>query len=728
MSSSTISSIIGLFNITSALILAFFAINGLIVIFCGRSRLNILRGKMFLSAFCVAALVAFVLETVCFNYKHYLKYFAGDEFHTTEVSSQDSTVLLTSDESVLAKMWVSKNADSTIALRGITFTNVDRKVTSLFVLSDFKRYGQIETLIRWTDEENVREFKKTFYRALPHEDYTAVQTCGKVSEFTLIFSGEFSFEEISKIAVNKRIPFYFSGLRLFVVSLLFFAIIMFAHKPLRAKAAYYLFEYKFDPANKKQNIVYALLVGMIVFFSWFCVYTSASESFSNSPQNNQYNRYLVDAFIAGRTNIDFGHPEKLLNAERPYSHTWLTSNGYENGVDWSWDIAYYKGKFYTYYGPVPAVLLYLPYKLITGNYLSHCTGVFVFAAIAVFFLALLWRFSVIKYMPNARFAFYALSFSALFFVSHLFAGLRYPSVWTIGQVAGFAFIAAGTFLLLKSVDKENINYLKLFFACLCFALAVGCRPNMVLMSILVPAVLWKRRSWRLAVFIMVPYIMVAIPLCVYNYVRFESVFQFGQKYCIAIINIPAAQLLNPLGKIHRMLITFIFYLFRLYRYSFHFPFVELVPPSGLITYAFGFIWIYNSGGGLINFPILFCLIYLFKNIFRKDKRDGICLSSKFFIIATVMLVLYSIIYTFHGRYLLDCIIFFILPSLFCAYYWCDDVCQSAVRLKIIYVLLIASIFVGMFLFVTWSDFLDMFCYDPALYRYLEYSLGIIERF
>ena len=106
-----------------------------------------------------------------------------------------------------------------------------------------------------------------------------------------------------------------------------------------------------------------------------------------------------------------------------------------------------------------------------------------------------------------------------------------------------------------------------------------------------------------------------------------------------------------------------------------------------------------------------------------------------------MIFVYSMTGIFHGRYLVDCAVFFVFSSLFCAYYWCDDkqrVCvavvndvsisQNTVRLKIIYGLLMVSIFVGMFLFVTWSDLLQMYYYDPALYRYLEYSLGVIERF
>ncbi|GBU22775.1 hypothetical protein R80B4_02687 [Fibrobacteres bacterium R8-0-B4] len=731
MESSTIALIIRYFNIASTVVLAFFAIYGLIIIFGKNSRLNAFRGKIFLSAFCVASLLAFAVEIVCFNYKHYLKYFADDEFYTTEVSPQNPTVLLTSDTGVIANMVANDEGGGEVTASGVVFTNIDRRVTSVYVRPVFKNVEQLDMRIWWTDEECTRKFQKKLYKGLPYDNYMAVQLCGNVSKLTVLFPGRNFFDEISEIAVNRQIPFYFSGLRLLVVSLLFFAIILFVYKPLRAKVAYYLFEYKFDPASKKQNLIYAGLVILTLFFSLFSVYTSTSKEYSDTPMNHQYD-FLVDAFIAGRTNIDFGHPEKLLNAQRPYDYYWRLSNGYELGVDWAWDIAYYKGKFYTYYGPVPALLLYLPYKLITGNYLSHNSGIFVFASITVIFLALLWRFLVKKYMPSARFVFYLLSFLTLFFVSHLIGGLRYPTIWSIVQVAGIAFAVAGTFLLLKSVDKENINRLQLFFACLCFALAVGCRPNMLFVSIIVPAVLWKRRSWKLALFIMIPYILVAVPMCFYNYIRFDSIFQFGHKYCTGTGNGMTSHLMNPLGKIHRMFITFIHYLFRPYEYSLHFPFVKLVPPDGLITSNLGFVWLYNSCGGLINFPILFCLFYLFKNIFKKDRPDGLYLSAVFFIIAAIMIILFSKMGIFHGRYLMDCAVFFVLPALFCAYYWCCDgqheVYRSAVRQKIVYGLLAASIFVGLFLFATWSDVLEMLYYDPALYRYLEYSLGIIERF
>jgi len=69
-------------------------------------------------------------------------------------------------------------------------------------------------------------------------------------------------------------------------------------------------------------------------------------------------------------------------------------------------------------------------------------------------------------------AFYLLSFFALFFAGGLFGPLRFTQFYSIVSSAGFMFIVAGAYLLLKSVEREATNLRALFFACLCFALAV----------------------------------------------------------------------------------------------------------------------------------------------------------------------------------------------------------------------------------------------------------------
>lgn len=732
LDSSAIALIIRWFNIVSVAVLAGFAVYGGVAI--ARRK----RPAGFLTAFCAAAILAFAAEAVFFNYAHYLKLFAGEEFSITGISSQNAEL---SDSSVVPKALVYYGENKKVTESSVTLTNLNRKVTSVFIRPKFDSREQLDVRMRWTDESDVgvgvMGFKKTLYKALPHENHIAVHTCGKVSELEIIFPEQTLFDGVDEIAVNRRIPYYFSGLRLLAVSLAFFAAILFAYKPLRAKAAYYLLEYKFDPADRRQTAAYAGLVALTLLFSWFCDYTTTgTKEGHNTPIGLRYNGYLVDALIAGRTNIDHGNPEALLGAQRPHNKWWLRLNGYEGKVEFTGDISYYKGKFYIYYGVVPAALVYLPYKLLTGRYLSHHAGMFAFTAAVLVFMSLLWRLSVARYMPNARFAFAALGYLALFFAGHFFSNVRAPGVHCMVSMAGLAFLMAGAYLLLKSVGKEAVNLLFLFFACLCFALSVGCRPNMALASVLVPAVLWKRRSWGLAAFVLIPYAMVAAPLCAYNYARFGSVFEFGYKYLIGQFD-GTAVTINPIGQLHRALVILVLYLFRLYSYSPHFPFVDLVPPPGLTTYFFGFQIYYNQGGGLINFPIVFCLFYLFKSLFRGDRRGGLRLSAALFAVGAAMVCVYAKIGIFHGRYLVDCAAFFILPSLFCAYYWCDGggsaaaegVSRGAFRLKVVYALLAVSIFVGLCLFAVGPDqYVNAHLRDPALYRYLESSLGLVERF
>jgi len=720
LDSSGIALLIKTFDIIIIHILAFFAVFGIITILIRKSRLNIFRNNMFIQAFCIAALIAFALEATVFNFQHYLKYFADDEFHTIGVSPQDPAVILTSDGTLAELVYIEK--DNNTIWDGIVFKNLNRRVTSIFVQPVFNNIDKIEMQIIWSDERSTTGFSKTLYKGLPHEDHTVIQPHGKVSELKIRFaSGGFS-----QIIINKPVPLYFSGLRLIVVSCIIFAMVSFFNKKLRAKTAYYLFEYRFDPANRKQNRVYAFMVILLIAFLWLSVF-AFTKIHVDFPWLIQHNNFVVDAIIEGRTYFDYGNPEKLLNAERPYDVNWLSANGYKSGSDWVLDWTYYKGKFNSYFGVVPAVLLYLPYKLITGNYLSNQAGVFLFIAIAVVLMAMLWRFLVKKYMPDCRFVFYLLSFLVMFFAIGLPDIVSFPFIYTIVQAAAFMFAVAGILLLLKSIDNvEKINHPKLFFACLCFALIVGCRPSLIFISLLVPAILWRYRSLKLLLFIMVPYIMIAIPLCWYNYIRFDSIFEFGVNYHVSLENTGAYNLINPIGKAIRLFISSSLYLLLPNSYSLQFPFVEYLRTVPNIK--LGSFIIPGVGGGMVNYPIVFCLFYMFKNITNKNRPAAFNLMSLFLMVAIVLILTISLFLGFHGRYIFDFAFFMILPSLFCAYYWYsnqNDVNIRKNRLKIVYALMTASIFIGLFLFVN-NENLGWRHFEPTLYRYLENSLGVIR--
>jgi len=286
------------------------------------------------------------------------------------------------------------------------------------------------------------------------------------------------------------------------------------------------------------------------------------------------------------------------------------------------------------------------------------------------------------------------------------------------------FVIAGVLLLFESVENEKTDRSKLFFSCLCFALAVGCRPNFVFVSLLVPFFLWKYGLWRHLPNVIIPYVAVAVPMCVYNYVRFGSIFEFGLRYNMTNLNVAAFGLASLSEKIVRTYTASLSYLFNMNVYSFFFPYVECLPVNKYIPVP----TFYDRCCGMINFPIVFSLFYYIKSIFLVEKPRVFYISSVFLAIAAVVISVDSWIIGVSGRYMIDFAFFIVLPALFFAYSWCcaanrADVGQSRVRRKAVYVMLALSIFVGLFLFAT-TVTNDATPGDPVLFRYLQQSLGI----
>lgn len=83
----------------------------------------------------------------------------------------------------------------------------------------------------------------------------------------------------------------------------------------------------------------------------------------NPEHRNQYEE-LADAMLEGHLDV---HREDdvsaLLAMENPYD----LGARYEQGIEYRWDHSFYKGHYYVYFGVVPVILLFLPYKLIFGK-------------------------------------------------------------------------------------------------------------------------------------------------------------------------------------------------------------------------------------------------------------------------------------------------------------------------------------------------------------------------
>ena len=89
---------------------------------------------------------------------------------------------------------------------------------------------------------------------------------------------------------------------------------------------------------------------------------------------NQY-ELMAENLLNRRLYFSYGDEDQLLQLTNPYD----PNERKASGVSYHWDHAYYKGKYYMYFGIVPVFLSFLPYRVITGQPLTtyHATQFFV---------------------------------------------------------------------------------------------------------------------------------------------------------------------------------------------------------------------------------------------------------------------------------------------------------------------------------------------------------------
>jgi len=576
--------------------------------------LNLIEKNAVRALICLA--VAFLLEITVFQYNHYGTLFADDPIDDFEWNGGLTNVSDDSEHPVyMARDYNSgetDNAKITLKLADLNMRVASVHIKPVFVTSE-KTGEQAKTMscyVKYTDEEstNRNTQSRVIVKGLKYTEYIPINAIGNVSELTVVFNEPHG--AFSNIEINKTIPLTPVALRIFLVAGIIFVI--------GTLRRYNVFALRFDASSKRQNAVFAAVLAV---FSAYCCFLATAGYIPDINKvvslgsdgyrwNDQYN-YLADALARGRLDIDVGvGAGKLINSKRPYDMNYKI----ENKIEYPHDTAFYNGKFYSYFGIVPCILLYLPFNLITnGGHLPNWIPAFIFCSFALIFLSLSLRELVKRFFPNIAYTTFLLATFALSFCSFAPFVSSSPRQYEIAVLSGLAFTALGMFLLFKFAFGEHKRLVTLIFSCLSFALAVGCRATMVFWSVLVPVFVWnlvKEKSTRLKTIIAVatPYIVIAVPLMWYNYVRFGSVTEFGVKYAMTEFNfqIHTAKM-SPVEFLYICIAGGVEgYYFKMPIVSDIFPFVRSASVS---TATEGLLTAWDSGVfGILTVPIIWFFI------------------------------------------------------------------------------------------------------------------------
>jgi hypothetical protein len=255
--------------------------------------------------------------------------------------------------------------------------------------------------------------------------------------------------------------------------------------------------------------------------------------------------YMAEGFARGHTYLSVDPDPALLRLRDPYDPA-------ANARLRLWDASLYKGRYYLYYGPGPAVAVMLPWRIVSGRMLAQATVVALFAVAGLAGLALLLWEVRRKCFPELSGAAMGAIFVVAFHAAWLPVILRRPGVWELPIVSAAACLWWALYFLWKFRDSGGrTRWAAATGAAL--ALLIACRvtnlpeAGLILLLLLLPfdGGAGKTRRWTgpLAAAALVGGCGVA--LLIYNLERFGSWREFGQSYMLGGRDIRASAFLNP---------------------------------------------------------------------------------------------------------------------------------------------------------------------------------------
>ena len=205
-----------------------------------------------------------------------------------------------------------------------------------------------------------------------------------------------------------------------------------------------------------------------------------------------------------------------------------------------YDLSYYKGKIYVYWGITPVILFYLPFNLIANSYLSDSVVAFILLSLIFIFSVVILLFVCDKFYKNKSNTIFLSCFSLIGFCNYGLYLSQHPNIYEIPILCAALLLLISIYLLIRLLVTNNSRNILIFFVSLCLSLAVGCRPHyFIFIPLFFIFVLFESlskteknytRIFKQILIFLMPCIVYGAIIATYNYVRFDSIFEFGFKY------------------------------------------------------------------------------------------------------------------------------------------------------------------------------------------------------
>jgi len=274
-----------------------------------------------------------------------------------------------------------------------------------------------------------------------------------------------------------------------------------------------------------------IAVGVLLIYVWII----SVGRWDAWPKTTDHYNDLASAFLQGQLHLLIEPDSRLLELEDPYEREARES------VTYIWDLVLYNGRYYLYWGPVPALLL-AAVKL--GLDITPGDQVLVLVSVAAAFLAGAWLILTLwrRFFSTLPWWTAGLPLIVLGLANPMPWLLNRPAVYEVAIGAGQFFLLAGTLFAITALYRGQPVRWRLAAAGMCWAAAVGSRASLAIVVIFLAAAsaLWitlraegrlrLRPDFRSLIALFLPLVVGAALLAGYNQARFADPLEFGHRY------------------------------------------------------------------------------------------------------------------------------------------------------------------------------------------------------
>lgn len=424
--------------------------------------------------------------------------------------------------------------------------------------------------------------------------------------------------KIEGLSFNKHRPFMFHPLRIVCLGIIVFLFEMF-----RPKSGLYSIKLNFRESWQRRAVLLLLAFNLLIM-GGISVATFPNRNLRNGgwPPDIEYEE-LTDALLDGHVYLNMEPADSLKKMDNPYDPQ-LRGQVFEKTDEIFYvDHAYYNGKYYCYFGVVPALVFFVPFKALFGVHLPIWIAVsfcgFVYCVVSYIFIYLLIK----KYFPNTSIGLYLLTSSVFIAMSTLVYLMLYGTVYSMPIIMSLMLGIIGLSFWLAASGAKRLNKVYLVLGAISIALIIGCRPQLAIVLLFAFPIFWndikEKKFFSLqgmgnTVCVIAPFVIIGCALLWYNYIRFGNVMDFGANY-----NLTSNDMTHRGIDLDRNWVGVFEYLFQPLSVSSKFPFLQLIGSNVQFDYQ-GYLSQEPLFGGFIWFNPIILLCYKFINDRKKLKE------------------------------------------------------------------------------------------------------------